>query len=448
MMFPSQILRGLLVAAALFGGAAQASVNVPAAPQTTALFFTNATLHTVSGAVIPNGQMLVERGRISALGISLNAPAGARVMDLAGKHIYPGMIAANTVMGLAEVSSVRATLDFAEVGTINPNARALVAVNPDSESIPVTRANGIVAALTVPGSEGSLIGGTSALLQLDGWTWEEMGLVQEVALHVNLPQMRFNAALFPPPLDARLEEARKLSTQRIKMLEDAFDHAAAYGKARAAGEQSKVDVRWESMLPVIAGTRPVFMHAHDITQIRYAIAFAERYKLKLVIVGGADAWQIADLLRERAIPVIVAGVHNLPLRRGEPYDTPFRVAAMLAQAGVQFCIARNSSDFDTPHERNLPYEAATAAAFGLSREDALKAITLYPAQILGVADKLGSLDAGKMASFIVTDGDPLETATKIEQVYIQGRAVDLSNRHTRLNEKYLQKYQQKAADKR
>ncbi len=421
-----------------------ASDNVPAAAQKIPLVFKGATLHTVSGENIVNGSMLVDKGRIVALGSQINVPANAKVIDVSGKHIYPGMIAANTVMGLAEVQSVRATLDYAEAGAINPNARALVAVNPDSELITTARANGVLATLSVPNSPAGLINGTSALIQLDGWTWEEMAVQAEVGLHITLPLLRFNQELFPAPLDARLDEIRKASAQRLKMLEDAFDAALAYRDARAQNDGTQIDVRWEAMLPALSGKRPVFFHAQDINQIRFALNFAQRYQLKLVIVGGADAPLLADVLKQRQVPVIVTGIHKLPMRRGADYDAYFSVAAKLAQAGVPFCIARAGTDDDAPNERNLPYEAAVATTYGLDPNEALKAITLYPAQILGVADRLGSLEAGKLANFFVSNGDPMETTTKVEQIYIQGRVVDSSTKQSRLTEKYQQKYLQKS----
>jgi imidazolonepropionase-like amidohydrolase len=231
------------------------------------------------------------------------------------------------------------------------------------------------------------------------------------------------------------------------MLEEAFDSAIAYRDARAQHDGTQIDVRWEAMIPAIEGKRPVFMHAQDVAQIRFALNFAQRYKLKLIIVGGMDAPLLADVLRERKVPVIVTGVHKLPMRRGADYDVAYRLAGQLAQAGVTFCLARSGADDDATNERNLPYEAAVAATFGLDPNEALKAITLYPAQILGVADRLGSIEAGKYANFFVSNGDPLETATKIEQIYIQGRVVDGSTKQSRLTEKYQQKYVQKAEAK-
>lgn len=421
-----------------------ASDNVPAPAQKNPLVFKGATIHTVSNGDIANGQIVIEKGRITALGTNPTVPSNAKVIDVTGKHIYPGMIAANTVIGIAEVQSVRATADFAEAGAINPNARAIVAVNPDSELIPVTRVNGVLAALSVPSAgPAGMINGTSALVQLDGWTWEDMTVQAEVGLHISVPFMRFNPELFPPPLDARLDELRKTSAQRVKMLEDAFDSAIAYRDARAAKDGTQIDVRWEAMLPVLAGKRPVFMHAQDAAQIRFALNFAQRYQLKLVVVGGMDAPMFADTLRDRKVPVIITGIHKLPQRRGAEYDDAYRLASKLSLAGVSFCIARGGADDDAHNERNLPYEAAVAVSFGLDPNEALKAVTLYPAQILGVADKLGSLEVGKFANLFVSDGNPMETMTKIEQVFIQGRPVDLTTKQSRLTEKYQQKYIQK-----
>ena len=430
---------------------AVATPNIPPPPQRQAIVITNATLHTVSGPVIANGRMLIDQGRIVAIGSAseVATPSGAQVVSMSGKHVYPGLIGANTTLGLVEVESVRGTIDSTETGALNPNSRALVAVNPDSELIPVARANGILAALSVPrGSATGLIAGTSALLQLDGWTWEEMGLIPEVGLHVALPTMRLNAALFPNLPQARLDDMQRMTSQRLKVLEDGFETANAYAKARANDANTPLDSRWEAMLPVVAGKRPVFIQANELPQIRYALRLADRFGFKLIIVGGMDAWRIAALLKERQVPVIIGGVYRLPMRRGDDVDAPFRLAALLYEAGVRFCIARSGSEFDAATERNLPFEAATAAAHGLPRDEALKAITLYPAQILGAADRLGSLEPGKLASFFVTNGDPLDIRTKVERIFIQGREIELSDRQTKLNDKYEQKYKQLDAVKK
>ncbi len=436
------------VAGMLCTSAANATPNVPPPPQKQAIMITGATLHTVSGESIVNGRMLIDNGLIVAIGAAntIADQPGALTINFTGKHVYPGFIAANTTLGLVEVQAVRATNDSAEVGAINPNSRALVAINADSELLPVARANGVLAALSVPkpGAAG-LITGTSALVQLDGWTWEDMGIKADVGLHVALPTMRISAALFPNLPAARLEEMQRMTTQRLKSLEEAFESAAAYAKAKAAEPNMPKDARWEAMLDVVrtgGGQRGVFIQAEELPQIRYALNFAERFNLKLVIVGGQDAAHIAPLLRERNVPVIIGGIHRLPLRREDDTDAPFRLAAQLHAAGVRFAIARAGSNFDAAMERSLPYEAATAVAYGLPPAEALKAITIYPADILGAADKLGSLARGKLANFFVADGDPLDIRTKVERIFIKGRDIPLEDKQTKLNDKYEQKYRQ------
>jgi len=424
---------------------AQASPNTPPPPQREPLVLRNATLHPVSGPVINNGSLLIEGGRIRAIGgAELAAPAGARTVDLGGRHVYPGMVAADTSLGLAEIRSVSATYDTSETGALNPNARAVVAFNADSELLPVTRSGGVLAALSVPeAGRTGLIAGTSALLQLEGWNWQDMALVPEVGLHVVVPRLRLNGALFPGQPEARLAEIRRSTEARLKLLDDAFDNARAYALARAADPATPIDTRWEAMRAVLPATpgaapaRPVFMHADDLAQIRFALDFAARHGLKLILIGGADAWRVADTLRERDVPVIISGLLRLPLRRDDPPDALSTLPAKLAAAGVRFCIADPGRD--STNARNLPFEAAHARAFGLSDDDALKAVTLYPAQILGVADKLGSLEVGKLANLFVADGDPLESSTRIERVFMQGREVELSDRQTALRDKYLRR---------
>ena len=436
---------GGAAAAWLAPHAAFASDQVPPPPQRQALIVTGATLHTVSGPVIANGRMLVERGRIRAIaapGQALPAPetGPATTLDLSGLHVYPGFISAHSSMGLVEVQSVRATVDTTEIGIVNPNARAVVALNADSELLPVARSNGVLAALAVPsGGSFGAISGTSALIQLDGWNWEDMALKRELGLHVSLPTMRLGADVLGGNLEPFREDIRKLSAQRLQTLAQAFDTAAAYLKAKAADPRTPHDLRWDAMAPALRGERPVFVVANELPQIRWALDLAERHALKLVFGGGADAARIAPVLKARGVPGVIGGVHELPLRRDEGYDSRYTLAAQLAQAGVAFCIARNGGSFAAATERNLPYEAGTAVAHGLPADEALKAITLYPAQILGVADQLGSLSPGRLASFIVTDGNPLETATQVRRVFIQGREVDAGNRQQRLERKYQQR---------
>jgi imidazolonepropionase-like amidohydrolase len=420
---------------------ASPSDQIPAPRQDRPIALVGGTVHTMTGPAIEDGTVLFVDGKITAVGTSVDFPPGTRQIDVRGKHVYPGLIAANTMLGLVEINAVRATRDFAEVGDIKPNVRAEVAFNPDSELLPVARANGITLALSVPA--GGVISGTSALMMLDGWTWEEMTLKAPVGLHVRWPSMGVSHA---PWVTKSEEEQKKERDQRIQKIRDAFAEARAYMKAKEAEAQKgvpyhKTDLRWEAMIPVFKKEIPVFVHANEIRQIQAAVDWASDEGVRMVLVGGQDAWRVADLLKEKNIPVIIAGIHTNPMRRWEAYDTPFTNPLKLYEAGVTFSIATGGGPFGAAHERNLPYHAATAAAYGLPVEEALKAITLYPAQILGVADRVGSIEVGKDATLIVTNGNPMEIRTQVEQEYIQGRAIDLNSRHTQLYQKYQTKYE-------
>ena len=410
--------------------------QIPAPAQSQPIALVGATVHPVSAAPLPQATIVFEDGKITALGQEVAIPAQAKKIALAGKHVYPALLAANTTLGLIEIGSVRATLDFSETGQINPSVRAEVAVNPDGDLIHVTRANGVALALSVP--QGGLISGTSALLMLDGWTWEQMTLKAPVGMHLNWPDMVVRRTARATPSE---EEQRKQIHENIQKIKDAFAAARAYMIAKKAETQTgnprhQSDSRWEAMLPVLEKKIPVFVNADEIKQIQAAVQWAEEENVRLVIVGGKDAWRVAPLLKQKNVPVVYGPLHDLPRRRWEGYDTPFAAPGKLHAAGVKFCLA----NFENSNVRNLPYEAATAAAYGLPREEALKAITLYAAEILGVNDRVGSIEVGKDATLIVTTGDPLEIATHVEHEFIQGREIDLGNKHQALYEKYSEKY--------
>jgi len=348
------------------------------------------------------------------------------------------MIDVNTAVGLTEISSVAGSVDINETGAVNPNANTAIAVNPDSELIGVTRANGLTHTLSVPG--GGLVSGSSALIRLDGWTWEDLAAATPVALHVRWPSFRVSRRSFfgPPPSE---EDQKKEREERLKQIRELFDDARAYAKAVAAGsgpdEGVEVNPGLAAMLPVLDGRLPVIVHADEIRQINSAVEWAEKEGVRMILAGNGDVWRVADLLRRREIPVILTGVLALPDRRDEAYDTPYTAAAKLYQAGVDFCIASSGGGFGAAMTRNLPYHAAMAAAFGLPKDKALESVTLAPARILGVDAALGSIEVGKSASLILTDGDPLEIRTRVEQAFIDGRPVDLANnRHERLYRRY------------
>jgi imidazolonepropionase-like amidohydrolase len=428
----------------------RAAEQIPGKPQEGPVLLSGADVYTVSGEVIRGGQVLMDGGKVVRVGKDLEAPPGAKRIELAGKRVYPGLIATGNDLGLAEVRSVRGMIDTSEAGDINPNARAEVAVNPDSELIPVARANGVLLNLTMP--SGGMLPGTSAVLQLDGWTWEEMTVRAPAAVHVTWPRGARTGRRGGGGGGG--EEAGPTRREdQLRALDQAFADARAYLSAKRAatrpsGEGGATrpldhDARWEAMIPLLEGRVPLVVAAEELGQIQAAVAFAAREKVRLVIFGGYDAPLCADLLKAHDVPVVVNGIHRLPLRADAPYDEPFTVPERLRQAGVRYCITL-AHRFGGSDVRNLPYHAATAAAYGLPAEEALKAITLYPAQILGVADRVGSIEAGRDATLIVTDGDILETATHVEQAFVQGRAVDLSSKHTGLWQKYQEKYRRRA----
>jgi len=402
--------------------------QIPGAPQAAPVIITGATIYPIDQPPIENGSVLFDEGKITAVGTDIGIPDGALEIDGRGKHVYPGLIESVTDIGLTEISAVDATRDRVEFGDRNPNVRSWVAVNPDSELIPVGRAGGVLTAMTAP--LGAWMRGQTAVLYLDGWTVAEMTVLAPAGIYVNW------SALHPRGGDDNEAEERE---QQLADFDALLDEARRYGEARSAdAETTPTDVRLESLLPVIAGDMPLIAQANRKGEIESAIQYAQAQNLRLIIHGGYDAAQCAELLNEYTIPVIIDSIYRLPLRRDDPYDSAFTLPQRLKQAGVRFAIAgetRGASNL-----RNLPYHAAAAVAHGLHSDDALRAITLSPAEILGVADRIGSLTVGKDATLIITDGDMLETETHVTAAYIAGRKVDLGNRHKMLYEKYQQKY--------
>lgn len=436
---------GCMIAALLLGTTiAQANNLLPAARQTKPVLLTGGMVITVSGATHAQADVLFVDGKIAQIAPTIAAPAGAEVIDVKGKRVYPGFIAAQTVLGLVEISGARQTVDTAETGNINPNVRTQTALNPDSELLPVARANGILTALSVPvekvsgAAKNNLIAGTSTLIRLDGWTWEDLTVRAAMGMHVYWPAMRLNR----DAKSAKSPSAQQKSVDdELRTLDDAFTLARAYARTKAAGRAGFVtDIRWEAMLPVMKGEQRVFVHADEQKQIRAALVFAKKHSLKIVIVGGLDAWRVAEELKAAKVPVIVGGTQRLPLRRDDDYEAPYANPARLHAAGVTFCIAGGQSGAsEVGNERNVPYYAARAAAHGLPRDVALRSVTLGAAEVLGVEAELGSLDIGKRATLIVTDGDPLEIPTQVERAFIDGAQVDLRSKHTQLYEKYRER---------
>ncbi|WP_233200217.1 amidohydrolase family protein [Blastopirellula marina] len=394
---------------------ASASDQVPGKMPEGPVAIVGATIHPVSGDVIEKGTVLFDQGKITAVGKDVEVPEGAEVVKAEGKHVYPGLFEPYSMIGLVEFSSIRATKDYNETGTNNPNVKAHVAINPDSEVIPVTRSNGVLLAVTAP--TGGLIPGQAAVIQLDGWTYEDMTVQPEVAMAVGIR-----------------------SERDTEQLEEILQQAKQYAAAKENDVEIQHDMRLEAMGRVITGEQPIIVEADRWEAIVRAVNFAEKQDLKLIILGGYEAPKCAELLKRADVPVIISAVHRTPMSIDEPYDGAYTLAKRLQDKGIRFCISGydRSNYWNT---RNLPYHAGTAAAFGLSKEDAIRAITLSPAEILGVADRVGSIEEGKDATLILCDGDPLETFTHTESAWIAGKPVDLSNKQKMLYEKYQKKYE-------
>ncbi len=340
-------------------------------------------------------------------------------------------------IGLTEIDSVRATIDSRETGNINPNVRAAAAFNPDSELIPVARANGILLATSAP--DGGLIAGRSALMMLDGWTWEDMTLKPDVGMHVTWPRAAGLGGGGREGGPGGFGRGEGAGNDELKQLSELLDQAERYRDAQQSAQPPKFDARLAALVPVIEGKMPFIVSANRAAQIRSAVAYAKDRQLKLVIYGGYDAMDCVELLRAEKVPIIVAGVYRLPTRRDLPYDDSYTLPARLHAAGISFCIA-TAGRFGGSTLRNLPYHAATAAAYGLDPAVAVRSITLSTAEILGAADRVGALAPGLDATLFIADGDILETPTQVTHAFIQGRAVDLNSRHTQLYKKYSAKY--------
>ena len=380
------------------------------------------TLHTISGEDVEGGTLLMQDGKILVAAVMESVPAGARVIDATGKHLWPGMIALNTELGLREVGSVRATNDGAEIGGNQPDLHALRAINAESAHLAVTRANGITRTQVTPHGSGPMRG-HSALIDLDGDTWEELAFVDRDTLHIRFPGVRNDDEKKETP-----EEVEEMAS----LLDQAREYARLRGEVARGASPPPYDPRLEALVPVVRGERRVALHADNAQTILYALKFAAEEELDAVLYGATEGWKVADRIAQAGLPVVVGPVLGLPRSRFDPYDAFYANAAALQRAGVPIALQTN----DNQNPRNLAFHAAMACAFGLPHQEALRAITLYPARVLGVDDLLGSLEPGKLADVVVTDGDLLEIASRVEYLFIDGVQVDLSNRQTRFYDKY------------
>lgn len=410
-----------------------ASPVIPGSPQEKPIAIQNATIHPVSSPAIENGMLLFEDGKIVAVGTKLELPDDVQIVDGNGLHVYPGFINAGGQLGLVEIDAVRASVDDAETGELNSNVKAQVVFNPDSELIPVTRSNGVLVSLSVP--TGRLIAGQSALMQLDGWTWEDMTVASPVGLHIYWPSLRPSRNWWA----AKGSDANEPDRQ-LKTLRDFFQKAQRYCESVPV-DAEVTDVRLDAMRVVFDQSVPLVVHADSVGEIRSAVAFCVEFKVRMILHGGMDAAVCAKLLKDRDVPVIVGSVHRLPSVRSDAFDSAYSLPSRLEQAGVRYCIA-GVGRFGASNLRNLPYHAGTAVAYGTDLDEAIRAVTLYPAEILGVSDRLGSLEEGKDATLFLCNGNPLDTNSSVEMAYVQGKKLSLISRHTELFRKYQAKYDQ------
>lgn len=424
----------------------------PLAGRAETLVIEGGTVHPMSGEPFA-GRVVIEDGVIVAAGADVAPPPGATRIDATGLHVYPGVFDALSTLGLVEINSVSASNDQAEMGMYNPHLAAAAAIHPSSEVIPVTRANGITHAIVTPRSErDGVISGQAVLVNLAGWTVEEMTIDASVALVINWPAIvmrSFDSATFTVK-DAKYKDAKAEVEKKQRELREWVEAARHYRQAKAA-ERSRADKdpKLAALAECLDGGKPVIIHANKKRDIEAAIAFAEEFGLRMILAGGAEALKVKDRLAVRSIPVILGRTQSLPGEEDDPYHRTFATPAALRDAGVRIAFASAASGGSGPggphSSRTLPYEAAMSVGFGLSEEDAMRALTLWPAEILGVADRLGSIVTGRIANLIVTDGNPLEITSNVRHLIIAGREVPADNMHDNLYGKYRSRPQPRPA---
>jgi imidazolonepropionase-like amidohydrolase len=399
------------------------------------------SIHPISGPTIEGGSVLIRDGRIVAVAKNITPPEGYQVIDIKGQHVYPGMIDAASMLGLdSTASSVGG--DSQEIGLLNPHLRAITAVNPESEQIPFTRGNGVTSVITMP--QGELLAGQMTLIHLDGSMNDKMAVTALAAIHLRFPALatkrlpphEHDEADHDPAQEEQVpyEEAKADYDRKMAALEGFFDEAQQYRRSKAANAVGfKPDLRLEAMLPVLDRKTPLFVTAVREREIREAIEFADRQKVRIILADAYESYKTASLIKERDIPVVLGPTFTLPLHPDDPYDLSYSIPGKLHEAGIRFAIAT----FSARRSHNLPYQAAAAVPFGLPQEAAYQAVSLRAAEIFGVGHLLGSIDEGKIADLIVTDGDPLEVSTKVNLVFIGGKPVSLDTRQRALYDKYV-----------
>ncbi len=400
------------------------------------LFIKNGTVHTGNGQVLDNTTIQVNNGKIEKIGSNLPIPAGdVKVFDATGKHVYPGLILSNTSTGLKEIGSqVRGSNDFRELGEMNPNIQAIVAYNAESKIINPLRSNGILLANVVP--QGPLLAGSSTVVQFDAWSWEDAAYKTNGAMHFYMPSLlaRQRGPGFgggaPPEADPL-----KAAMERIEKVKSFLREARA---ANGQSNKTATNLKFDAVKGLFDKSQKLFVHCNIVKEMLVAIDFVKEFEFDVTIVGGSESWQMAPLLKQNNIPVILAALHNVPTSEDDDVDQPFKTPAILKKAGVLFSI---TDEDGTTTGRNLMFNAGTAASYGLTKEEALQAITLDAARILGVADRTGSIETGKDANIIISEGDILDMKSSVvTKAFIQGRDINLDDKHKQLNERYKKKY--------
>jgi imidazolonepropionase-like amidohydrolase len=424
-------LRGTAIILALAPAFLHSQVPAPVPPQAQPVCITGATAHLGNGRVIENSFIAFAEGKITLVGSASQAPADLsayRVIEAAGRHVYPGFIAPATSLGLVDISSVRATRDFQETGDMNPSVRSLIAYNTDSEVIATVRARGVLLAQVSP--EGGRISGTSSVVQLDAWNWEDAAYRVDDGLFLNWPVLSsFNWR------EQSVSENKDYAKQ-VGEVRDFFREAKAYLDNPGPAQKN---LKFEAMRPLFAGQQRLYVRAQDAKAIAHAVQFASEFGLKAAIVGGRDAWMVASLLKENEVAVVLQKTHSLPPRVDSDIDQPFKTPAALEEAGVLYCFSNDGYW----QQRNLPFQAGQAIGYGLSHEKAVQALTLNPAKIMGIDARTGTLETGKDANLFISAGDALDLRTsRPSHVFIQGREITLEDKQKSLYEKFKAKYQQ------
>lgn len=433
----------LFIAFILFTQVCKAQETIyPAPEQKGSFFITNAVIHVGNGQVINNGTIKVTNGKIElVINGTSNATAGARIIDAGGKHVYPGIINPISNLGLKEVSAgVRASNDYNEIGDINPSVRSIVAYNSDSKVINTLRSNGILLVNVVPQDEenrpNALITGTSTVVQLDAWNWEDAAYKMDGNMHLNIPSLLQPTGVLAAFLATQTQQADPVKTalDRIEKVKAFFRQAKAYS---AESTHKEINLKFDAVKDLFTKKQKLFVHCNAVKEMLLAIDFVTEFGFDIVIVGGNESWQIADLLKQNNIPVILQEAHALPQTIDDDVDQPFKTPYLLQKAGVLFALAY----FDYTRARNITFSAGTAVASGLTKEEALATITLNAAKILGIANTTGSIEIGKDANIVISEGDILDMRSSvITHAFIQGREINLANKHTQLYERYKYKY--------